>query len=417
MTNPLPSRRRARTLALALLTALAVRSALAEPAATPLGPAASASGARTGNPASSTAGDATGRLATAPVRALDGSAPLAAEGMVEAVRRSVIAAQVPGSIVALAVKAGDRVAAGQLLARVDARSAEQTAVASDAQVVAARAALDAATREVERQRALFSKQYISQAALDRAEAQYKSARAAADAQLAQAGVARTQTGLHAVTAPYAGVVAEVPVALGDMALPGRPLFVLYDPSHLRVTAALPAGRLARLGGQPRFTVEIAGIDGAITPLRATLLPSVDPATHTADVRLDLPATPGALPGMYARVTLLGATPHADEAAGAGAAGAMPSATPSALPAIAAGPAAARAAGAPIVPPARLVVPAPAVVRRAEIAAVYVIGADGRPLLRQVRTGRPAGDGEIEILSGVSAGERVALDPQAAARLR
>jgi hypothetical protein len=65
---------------------------------------------------------------------------------------------------------------------------------------------------------------------------------------------------------------------------------------------------------------------------------------------------------------------------------------------------------------RFYVPQQAVVRRAEFAAVYVVGTDGRPMLRQVRVGR-ALDREIEILAGVAAGERVALDPQAAARIR
>ena len=50
------------------------------------------------------------------------------------------------------------------------------------------------------------------------------------------------------------------------------------------------------------------------------------------------------------------------------------------------------------------------------ALVYVVGGDGKPLLRQVRLGRADGD-RVEVLSGVSAGERVALDPQAAARIR
>jgi multidrug efflux pump subunit AcrA (membrane-fusion protein) len=60
------------------------------------------------------------------------------------------------------------------------------------------------------------------------------------------------------------------------------------------------------------------------------------------------------------------------------------------------------------------VPAATVVRRAELSAVYVVDARGAATLRQVRLGR--GDGErVEVLSGVSAGERVALDPQAAAR--
>jgi hypothetical protein len=62
------------------------------------------------------------------------------------------------------------------------------------------------------------------------------------------------------------------------------------------------------------------------------------------------------------------------------------------------------------------VPASAIVRRAELTGVYVVDADGVPALRQVRLGRKAGD-TVEILAGVSAGERVALDPQAAARVR
>ena len=65
--------------------------------------------------------------------------------------------------------------------------------------------------------------------------------------------------------------------------------------------------------------------------------------------------------------------------------------------------------------ARLYVPAQALVKRAEMIGVYVVNSEGRPLLRLVRTGRTAA-GRTEILSGLAAGERVALDPQAAARL-
>jgi membrane fusion protein, multidrug efflux system len=62
------------------------------------------------------------------------------------------------------------------------------------------------------------------------------------------------------------------------------------------------------------------------------------------------------------------------------------------------------------------VPSEALVRRSELVGVYVIGHDGKPALRQVRPGRSVGS-QVEVLSGVAAGERVALDPQAAARLR
>lgn len=297
------------------------------------------------------------------------------EAVVEAVRQTVVAAQVPGAVVEIDAKAGDRVRAGQVLLRLDARAAQQTAAASAAQVQAARAAQDAATREFERQRQLFEKNYISRAALERAEAQYKSAQAEAAAQLASAGAARTQSDFHVVRAPYAGVVADVAVVLGDMAMPGRPLLTLYDPAALRIKAAVPQTAIARLGPGSQPLGEIPGVAQAIVPVRTQLLPTVDPATHTLELRLDLPPLPGVAPGMFARAWL----PAADGES-------------------------------------RLYVPARAVLRRAELAAVYVVGTDGKPLLRQVRLGRVEGD-RVEILGGVAAGEQVALDPEQAARVR
>ena len=105
--------------------------------------------------------------------------------------------------------------------------------------------MEAATREFERQQQLFAQGYISQAALDRADAHFKTAQAEASAQLANAGAARTQSDFYVVKAPYGGVVANVSVVLGDMAMPGRPLLTLYDPTALRVTAAIPQTAVAK----------------------------------------------------------------------------------------------------------------------------------------------------------------------------
>lgn len=300
------------------------------------------------------------------------------DGTVEAVRQTVVAAQVPGAVVALPVKAGDQVKAGQVLLRLDARAAEQQAGAAAAQVLASRAAQDAATREFERQKLLFQKNYISQAALDRAEAQYKATQAQSAAQVAAAGAARTESGFYVVKAPYDGVVADVAVVLGDMAMPGRPLLTLYDPAALRISASLPQSALPRLdASSAKPALQLPGLEAARLPAeRWQVLPAVDPATHTLTVRFDLPAGTRAAPGSFARVWLPGASGEA----------------------------------------ARVSVPLSAVVRRGELTAVYVIGSDQKPLLRQVRLG-PVGGDRVEILSGLRAGERVALDPQAAAKVR
>jgi len=320
------------------------------------------------------------------VAALPGTsnAATAFDGVVEAVRQTIIAAQVPGAVVQLSVKVGDRVSAGQVLVRLDARAADQTAAAGDAQVQAARAALEVAGKDFERQRQLFRKNYVSQAALEQAESQFKSTQAQVNAQLAQAGAARTQTGFYLVRAPFAGVVSEVPVSLGDMAMPGRALVTLYDPGSLRVTAAVPQSVSANLTAPPLPRIEFPGLPAAqqwVQPARAQTLPTVDPGTHTVQIRAELPAGLTHLaPGLYARMWL-------PVAAGGQAPGA----------------------------PAPLTVLQTSVVRRAELTALYVLDPTGKPVLRQVRLGRIEGD-KVEVLSGLTAGERVVSDPQAAARV-
>ena len=317
-------------------------------------------------------------LATVVVAPRSGPQSASYDGTVEAVRQTTVASQVVGAVVGLPVKAGDRVQAGQLLVRLDARAAEQQAGAAAAQVQAAKATQAAATTEFERQQQLFQKNYISQAALERAEAQYKAATAQAAAQLAAANAAQTGAGYFVVKAPYDGVVSEVTVTQGEIAMPGRPLMTMYDPAALRVSAAVPesaALRLRQAGGN-KPAVELAGASASrLVPIRWEVLPAADPATHTVVVRMDLPSGVAATPGQFARAWL---PASADE-------------------------------------PARIAIPAKAVVQRAELKGVYVVGSDGKALLRQVRLGPTRGD-QVEVLSGLAAGERVALDPAAAARV-
>ncbi|NCV88214.1 MAG: efflux RND transporter periplasmic adaptor subunit, partial [Oxalobacteraceae bacterium] len=131
------------------------------------------------------------------------------EAVVEAVRSTTLSSQVAGSIVSLTVKAGDRVKAGQELLRIDARAAQQQVQSASAQLESARAALIVAVRELERQRQLFVKQYISQGALDRAQGQWEMAQAQVQALEAQAIAAKTQSGFFVLEAPYSGVISDV----------------------------------------------------------------------------------------------------------------------------------------------------------------------------------------------------------------
>jgi multidrug efflux system membrane fusion protein len=310
------------------------------------------------------------------------------EAVVEAVRQTTLSAQVPGAIVAVLVRAGDRVQAGQALVRIDARAAQQNVAGSAAQVEAAQAALNVAATELERQKQLLQKQYISQAALDRAQAQWLAAQAQVKALQAQTRSAETQSAFHVLNAPYSGVVSEVSATLGDMAMPGRPLLVMHDPSALRVVAAVPqtmlpglADKLAAVRYEIPGLPALSGQTNQRAPAQTQLLPTIDPATHTAQIRLMLPAgspgmTTGITPGMFARVWLPAAAVIAKGSS------------------------------------EQLFLPATAIVRRGEMTGVYVVNAQGQALLRQVRLGRATGD-RVEVLSGVSKGEQVLADPKAA----
>ncbi len=317
-------------------------------------------------------------IETVVVQAAGSEAVYVADGVVEAIRQSAIAAQVAGRITELSVKAGDPVRSGQVLARIDERAAAGQAAASRAQVAAVQAQLDAARKEYERSQRLYQKQYISQAALEQAEAQFKATQAQAQAMLAQAGAAGAETSLRTLRAPYNGLLASVAAELGDMAVPGKLLMTVYDPGRLRVVVEVPESYASALTPGAAVKLEFPGARDALRWQQArsvTVLPTADPASHTVQVRLALQANIAGLPpGMFARAHLPLSGQRSDG----------------------------------------LLVPARTVIKRTELYAVYVVNDSGKPQLRQVRLGRTVGD-QVEILAGLRAGERIALDPLAAAR--
>ncbi len=283
------------------------------------------------------------------------AAGLAAEAVVEAQVQATVAAQVAGRLVEVRVDAGQAVRRGDVLLRIDAREAAQATQAAASRLSVARA-------QYERSRQLREQNFISQAALDRARSEFDSARAEA----AQSGVG---LGHATVTAPIAGVVARRHAELGEMAAPGRPLLTLYDPAGLRVVAAVPQQRLAAVRAARAAVVEFPELGRRIEVPAFTVLPGADAATHVSLVRVNLPAADGVAPGMAARVTFVTGDSE------------------------------------------RLVVPASALVRRGELTALYVVDpARAVPVLRQVRLGETYAGELVEVLAGLAAGERIALDP-------
>ena len=292
-----------------------------------------------------------------------------AEAVVEAVRQSTVSAQVSGRIVDIRFDVGDRVERGAVILRIDERAASQAVAATEAQAREAEAALVNARAQLERTRQLLAQKFVSQAALDKAEADHKAAEARFKATLAGAGAAATERSFATIVAPYSGIVSARHVQLGEMAAPGKPLLTGFDPTTLRVVATVASAQVPAIQAGARARIEIPSLGRWVDVKSVTVVPSADPRTHTTAVRLDLPAdVRGLLPGVFARAHFVtGRSP-------------------------------------------RLVVPKSAVIRRSEVTGVYVIDEKGAPRLRQVRLGTASDETVVEGLAGLRAGEKVATDP-------
>lgn len=279
----------------------------------------------------------------------------ASDAVVEAVRQATVATQVAGRVIDLRAEAGQRVRQGEVLMRIDAREASEGVAAAQAQLAQARI-------NFERTRNLQQRKFVSQAALDKAEADLKSAVAAAG----QAGAGLS----HAtVTAPIAGLIAQRQVELGEMASPGRPLVTVFDPKGLRVIANVPQYKLAEVRAATKARVEFPESGKWLDAARIEVLPTLDAHSHTVTARVYLPVeAEGMAPGMAARVHFI------------------------------------------IGKARKLTVPPQAVLHRGEVNAVYVLDGQGAPRLRQLRLGEAVADGGIEVLAGLAGGERVSLEP-------
>jgi RND family efflux transporter MFP subunit len=240
---------------------------------------------------------------------------LSIEGHVEPVRQATVSAQLGGNVLALLVKAGDRVRAGQTIARIDERDAAAGVLRSEAGLAQAEAEARNARVAAERTRELRAQGFVSQAALDTAETQHKAALAGVQQAQAARSQATLARGFAAVTAPFDGIVLATHLEAGDLASPGRPIATLYAPGPARHRAgAAVAGQGARRA--TRIEVELP--DGQrVQPAARTELASADPVSQTVEWRLDLPAAalPGLVPGQVARVHFSGAR-RADGAAAA-----------------------------------------------------------------------------------------------------
>ncbi len=292
------------------------------------------------------------------------------DGVVQAVNQATLAAQTGGRVMELPFDVNDVVQAGEVVVRFT--DVEQRGARAQAEAGLRAARAQAAEAEADHRRIadLTKRQLVARSQLDQATARRDAARAslaAAEAGVKQAG---EQFDYTVVRAPYSGLVTQRHVEIGETVVPGQPLVSGLSLGQLRAEVQVPQADIAAIREHKVATVRLA--DGRDVAAREVIVfPTADPRTHTFTVRIELPEMEtGLQPGNTIKVRF-----KLGEAE-------------------------------------RLLVPASALVRRSEIAAVYVVSPEGRVGLRQIRLGEIFGD-RVEVLAGLVPGDAIALDPVAA----
>lgn len=198
--------------------------------------------------------------------------------------------QVAGKLVQRPAELGQRVAAGQLLAQIDAQDYQLAAQAALAQVSAAQSQRDLAAAEFKRFEALKAQNFISGAELERREATLKAAEATLTQAKAQAQAQGNQAGYARLTASHAGVVTGVDAEVGQVVSAGQPVVRLaHDGPRDAVFAVSESMALAlKVGQTMQATLASTGqtLQGKVRELAA----SADPVTRTYNVKLGLVAS-------------------------------------------------------------------------------------------------------------------------------
>jgi RND family efflux transporter MFP subunit len=283
-------------------------------------------------------------------------ATLVAENQVQ------VASRLMGYIRAIDVVEGQQVGIGQKLFSVDPIDVQGQVDQTRAGVKQAEDALADATLEYKRFEALFKEDAVTRQQFEKMKLQHDMA----ESRLAQAraghNTAVGQLRYATVTSPIAGVVTKKLANAGDLATPGHPVLVVENAGTLQVETQVPESLLRLLKSGAPVLVEVDGQAKPLTARIARISPAADSVSRTFLVKLDV-SGPGLKSGLFARALFAQGERE------------------------------------------MLPVPAAALVNRAGISGVFVVAQDGIAQFRMVRAGEPRA-GQVEILSGLTAGERV-----------
>jgi len=307
---------------------------------------------------------------------------LTAVGTVHAAETAQLAPQIMGTVVAVHVREGDTIRAGQVLVSIDPaqskaslEGAQAALSASEHQLAAAQTQQKLAEETLARYDTLFQRKSVSPQEYDEVKARAQAAAAAAEATRAQrsqakAAVEQAQSGFAytSIRAPFHGVVIERRVDPGALASPGTPVMTVESNGRFRLEATVDEAnlRFVRTGETVPVSLD-AYLGEGMNAKVIQIIPAADPSSRTFLVKLELPALKLVRSGLFGRAQF----PRGERTT--------------------------------------ILIPNSSVIRRGALNAVFTVGQDEVAALRYVTLGNVMGD-RIEVLSGLSLNEVVVSSP-------
>ena len=228
---------------------------------------------------------------------------LAIAGPLRATNTAFVKARVAGELQGLSLREGDRVTAGQVVARIEAIESQARVRQAQQQAEAARAQVDIARRSFENNRSLVEQGFISKTALETSLANLSAAEASYRAAQAGAELAAKALDDTVLRAPMAGVVAQRLAQPGERVAIDTRILEIVDLSRLELEASIsPADSLRVKAGQ----VARLSIEGATATLAAKVVrvnPSALSGSRAVLAYLSVQPNPGLRQGLFAQGTL------------------------------------------------------------------------------------------------------------------